>query len=39
MAAWNHYQATGQHITAAEADMWLARLQAEKNAPIPKCYR
>ncbi|MGB8478291.1 MAG: hypothetical protein WCE63_05555 [Acidobacteriaceae bacterium] len=33
MAAWNHYQTTGQHITAEEADKWLAMLEAGKNAP------
>ena len=38
MAAWNHYQATGQYVTAGEADKWLAKLEAGKNAPIPKCH-
>ena len=24
--AWNDYQATGLHVTAAQADAWLAKL-------------
>jgi hypothetical protein len=28
LAAWNHYQSIGLHLTAAEADAWLARLAA-----------
>jgi predicted transcriptional regulator len=38
LAAWDHYQATGSHVTAAEADKWLAKLEAGKNVPIPKCH-
>ena len=38
LAAWNHYQATGQHVTATEADKWLAKLEAGKNAPPPTCH-
>ena len=38
LAAWNHYQATGQHVTAAEADKWLAKLEAGKDAPPPTCH-
>jgi predicted transcriptional regulator len=38
LAAWNHYQATGLHVSGEEADAWLAKLQAgNKNAP-PKCH-
>lgn len=37
MTAWNHYQATGQHVTASEADKWLAKLEAGKDAPPPAC--
>lgn len=32
LAAWNHYQATGLHATAEEADAWLAKLEAGKGA-------
>ena len=35
LAAWNHYQTTGLHATAAEADAWLAKLEADKDAEAP----
>jgi len=35
LAAWAEYQATGQHVTADEADMWLARLEAGEDADPP----
>jgi predicted transcriptional regulator len=38
LAAWAHYQATGLHATAAEGDAWLAKLEAGKKAPPPKCH-
>ena len=38
LAAWNHYQTTGLHATAEEADAWLARLEAGKHAAPPKCH-
>jgi predicted transcriptional regulator len=38
LAAWNHYQATGLHATAEEADAWLAKLEAGKDAAPPKCH-
>ena len=38
LAAWNHYQATGLHATAEEADAWLAKLEAGKGAAPPKCH-
>jgi predicted transcriptional regulator len=35
-AAWAEYQATGQHVTAEEADAWLAQLEAgEEWEPPP----
>ena len=37
LAAWAHYQTTGLHATAEEADAWLAKLEAGKNAGPPKC--
>jgi predicted transcriptional regulator len=37
LAAWNHYQTTGLHLTAKEADVWLAKLEAGKDAAPPKC--
>jgi predicted transcriptional regulator len=38
LAAWTHYQATGLHATADEADAWLARLEAGKKVAPPKCH-
>lgn len=35
LAAWNDYQAAGQHVTAAEADAWLARIEAGEDAAPP----
>jgi predicted transcriptional regulator len=37
LAAWAEYQATGLHVTAAEADAWLARLEEgeESEPPTP----
>ena len=38
LAAWVGYQTTGRHVTAGEADAWLAKLEAGKHAVIPKCH-
>jgi predicted transcriptional regulator len=38
LAAWADYQTTGLHVTAGEADAWLAKLEAGKRAPIPACH-
>lgn len=38
LAAWNHYQTTGLHATAEEADAWLAKLEAGENAKAPECH-
>jgi predicted transcriptional regulator len=38
LAAWSDYQTTGLHLTAEEADEWLAKLEAGKRAPVPKCH-
>ncbi len=38
LAAWNEYQATGQHVTAEDADAWLARLEAGEDADAPACH-
>jgi predicted transcriptional regulator len=39
LAAWEHYQSTGHHATAAEADAWLAKLEDGKDVAAPKCHR
>jgi predicted transcriptional regulator len=36
--AWEHYQATGQHVTGAEVDAWLAQLEAGNNVDPPECH-
>jgi predicted transcriptional regulator len=38
LAAWAGYQATGLHVTAVEADRWLAKLEAGKKAAAPECH-
>jgi predicted transcriptional regulator len=38
LAAWAHYQTTGRHVAAEEADVWLAKLEAGKDAVPPKCH-
>lgn len=36
--AWNHYQSTGLHVTAEEADAWLAELEAGNDAEPPASH-
>jgi predicted transcriptional regulator len=38
LAAWAEYQTTGLHVTAKEADAWLAKLEAGRHAAVPKCH-
>jgi len=38
LAAWADYQTTGLHLTAEEADAWLAKLEAGQRAVAPKCH-
>ena len=38
LATWASYQATGLHATAAEADAWLAKLEAGEQAAPPECH-
>ncbi len=38
LAAWTHFQTTGQHITAEEADAWLVKLEAGNDTVPPKCH-
>ncbi|HMO47071.1 MAG TPA: ribbon-helix-helix protein, CopG family [Rubrivivax sp.] len=35
--AWNDHQATGRHLTARQADAWLARLEAGQDVEPPEC--
>lgn len=36
--AWHHYQATGLHVSAAEADVWLAELEAGNDVEPPRAH-
>lgn len=36
--AWSQFQATGAHATAAEADAWLAKLEAGEDADPPEYH-
>jgi len=38
IAAWNDYQATGMHVTADEADAWLAKLEDGDDVETPECH-
>jgi predicted transcriptional regulator len=38
LAAWANYQKTGLHVTAEEADAWLAKLEAGEEATAPECH-
>ena len=38
LKAWQDYQATGQHVTHAEADAWLARLEDGDDADLPRWH-
>ncbi len=38
LAAWNHYQTTGLHLTEDEADVWLAKLEAGEKAGALECH-
>jgi predicted transcriptional regulator len=38
LAAWSDYQTTGLHLTAKEADAWLAKIETGKRAAIPRCH-
>lgn len=37
-AAWEAFQATGLHLTADEADAWLAELEAGEDSDPPACH-
>lgn len=38
LSTWAEFQATGLHVTAEEADAWLAKLEAGENADPPVCH-
>lgn len=38
LAAWATYQATGLHVTQAEAEHWLEQLEAGRDLEPPGCH-
>jgi predicted transcriptional regulator len=38
LARWAEYQESGLHVTAAEADAWLAGLEAGETVPPPAAH-
>ena len=37
LVAWNEYRTTGLHVTADQADEWLAKLEAGEDVEAPEC--
>jgi predicted transcriptional regulator len=37
LKAWQDYRSTGLHVTAGEADAWLAQLEQGTDAEPPEC--
>ena len=37
--AWEEYETTGLHATAAEVDLWLASWGTENELPAPVCHK
>lgn len=38
LRAWEAFRATGQHVTADEADAWLAQLEQGNDFEPPACH-
>lgn len=38
LKAWEAYRSTGLHVTADEADAWLAQLEQGKDTEPPECH-
>jgi len=38
-SAWQHYQATGEHVTLDEMDDWAKKIEAEPELPAPQCRK
>jgi predicted transcriptional regulator len=38
LKAWDDYRTTGMHVTADEADAWLARLEQGDVIEPPECH-
>ncbi|MEO6279347.1 ribbon-helix-helix protein, CopG family [Roseateles sp.] len=38
LKAWDEYRVTGMHVTAPEADAWLAQLEEGHDVEPPECH-
>ncbi len=38
IAAWEHYQRTGLHLTQEELETWAAKISQGERVPMPKCH-
>jgi predicted transcriptional regulator len=38
LKAWEEYRTTGRHVSAEEADAWLAKLQLGHDIEPPECH-
>lgn len=38
LKAWEEYRATGLHVSAGEADAWLAQLEDGNDIEPPECH-
>ena len=38
LKAWEEYRTTGKHVSAEEADAWLAKLQLGHDIEPPECH-
>ncbi|ABM58173.1 transcriptional regulator, CopG family [Verminephrobacter eiseniae EF01-2] len=38
LKAWQEYRTTGLHVSADEADAWLAQLEQGKDIEPPECH-
>jgi predicted transcriptional regulator len=38
LKAWEAYRTTGLHVTAEEADAWLAKLEQGNDVDPPECH-
>jgi len=38
LQAWEAFRATGQHVTADQADVWLAQLEQGNDVDPPACH-
>jgi predicted transcriptional regulator len=36
--AWDEYRLTGLHVTAEEADAWMAKLETGQDVEPPECH-